>query len=230
MIYQSKFAPKHEFSTGKMDSVLSLLNSENENLNALGLSIISHSCETSIDQKTPRQAEVLKKIIDIFDGSINLKDACLESLSTLIRTNPDVIGQLMAPEYGTSVRSIIDLTNDKSRRTRVLACSFLTILRNADTTLLQDTKLKIKLVQTLLELVCDADQVGDDALFVLSELIVKEDMQRVSHEVDAVNTLCRHLSVDPFSVRRLSGILIVLAQLCSVLESCRSRLLSTQVI
>lgn len=229
MIYQSNVAPKYEFSTGETDSLLALLNSENENLTGLGLSIIANSCKTSIDQKTLCKAGVLKKITDLLHGSISLKDACIESLSSLIKANTEVIAQLMTPAYGRSLSSITELINDKSHRTRVVACSFLTILRNADPTHLPDEKLKIKLVQVLLDLVDDVDQVGDDALFVLSELLVKEDMQILAHELNAVSKLCSHLLVDSLSARRLSQILLVLAELCSVLESARSRFFFAKV-
>ncbi|CAM8889219.1 unnamed protein product [Rhodiola kirilowii] len=231
MIYQSKVAPKYELSSGKqMESLLSLLNNVSENLNGLGLSIIAHSCRTSVDQKTLCEAGILKKVIDLLDSSISLKDACLESLSTLTKANSEVIARLGTPECGTALSSIIELTHDKSPRTRLLACSFLTNLRNSDPTHLQDASLKTKLVHTLLELVDDAGQVGDDALFVLSDLFVKEDMQRLAYEVNAIERLCSHFSEDTLSAKRLNGILLALAELCSVLESCRSRLLSSKAL
>uniref|UniRef100_A0A7N0ZZA4 Armadillo repeat-containing protein 8 n=1 Tax=Kalanchoe fedtschenkoi TaxID=63787 RepID=A0A7N0ZZA4_KALFE len=229
MIYQSKFAPKYEFVPGKpMDFLHSLLNNENENLNALGLSIIVHSCKTNADQKTICGAGILEKVINHLDGSINLRDSCLESLATLVKANTDAIAQLVTPVSGSGfpLRSIEELIKDKSPRTRLLACSFLTVLRNSGPTHLLDETLKTLLLDTLLHLVDDAGHVGDDALFVLSEYIAnKEDMQSLEgYYRHAVIKLWDNFPDDPLSDRRLSGTLLALAELFSVLESCRSEL------
>ncbi|KAJ7964099.1 Armadillo repeat-containing protein 8 [Quillaja saponaria] len=58
----------------------------------------------------------------------------------------------------------------------------------------------------------------------------KEDLQKLAFEADAVDKLYNHLQKGPLPPKRLEGILLGLADLCSKVESCRSRFLSLQVL
>ncbi|GFZ13011.1 ARM repeat superfamily protein [Actinidia rufa] len=188
MIYQSKLAPKYDFLQDKnVTFLLSLLNSENENVTGLGASIITHSCETSIEQKALSDAGVLKRLICLIGGSLCQRDASLESLVTIIKGNPEVVSKFLGPESGRALTAVTELTKDS--------------------------------------------QVGDEAAFALSSLIAeKEELQKLAFEENVVDKLCNHLRKGPLQAKRIQGILLALADLCSKLESCRSRLLSLQVL
>lgn len=232
MIYQSKLAPKYDFLQEKeMEFLISLLNSENENVTGLGASIITHSCETSVEQKALCDAGILKKLINLLNGSLSQRDASLESLATIMKNNPEVISLFVGPESGKALSIVIELTKDRYPRTRLLACTCLIALRNTSPCYLEDVGIKTKLIGVLLELLDDSGQVGDEASFALSYLIAeKEDLQQLAFKANAVNKLCNHLRKNPIPAKRLQGILLALADLCSKLESCRSRLLALQVL
>ncbi|CAA7029524.1 unnamed protein product [Microthlaspi erraticum] len=87
MIFQSNVAPKYDFLQEKnMEFLFSLLNSENENFSGLAASIIAHACGTSVDQRLLR---VLEKLVNLLDGSPSQREACLESLATVLKNNPE---------------------------------------------------------------------------------------------------------------------------------------------
>ncbi|KAE9463256.1 hypothetical protein C3L33_04833, partial [Rhododendron williamsianum] len=231
MIYQSKLAPKYDFLEEKnMEFLISLLNNENENVTGLGASIISHSCETNVEQKELSDAGVLKRLISLLGGSLCERDASLESLATVFKGNPEVVSMFLGPESGRALSAVTELTKDRYPRTRLLACMCLITIRNASPCYLQDVEQKTKLMLILLELLDDPGQVGDEAAFALSSLIAeKEDLQQLAFEENVVDKLCNHLQKGPLQAKRIQGILLALADLCSKLESCRSRLLSLQV-
>ncbi|GMH00047.1 hypothetical protein Nepgr_001886 [Nepenthes gracilis] len=232
IIYQSKLAPKYDFfQKENMESLLSLLNSEIENVTGLGASIITHSCQTSAEQKILCEAGVLKKFQKLLQGSQNQRDASLESLATIIKNNPVVISEFVEADNRQYLRAVIELINDRYYRTRLLACMCLTAIWNTSPSCLQDVGLGTKLIMILLELLDDPGQVGDDAPFALASLIAeKEDMQKLAFEMDAVDKLCSQLRKTPLQAKRIQGIFLALAELCSKLEFCRSRLLYLQVL
>ncbi|XP_057509260.1 uncharacterized protein LOC130791934 [Actinidia eriantha] len=232
MIYQSKLAPKYDFLQEKnVTFLLSLLNTENENVTGLGASIITHSCETCIEQKALSDAGVLKRLICLLGGSLCQRYASLESLATIIKGNPEVVSKYLGPESGKALTAVIELTNDRCPRTRLLACMCMIVMRNTSPCYLQDVGTKTKLVLILLELLDDPSQVGDEAAFALSSLTAEnEELQKLAFEANAVDKLCNHLRKGPLQSKRIQGILLALADLCSKLESCRSRLLSLQVL
>ncbi|KAH7860635.1 hypothetical protein Vadar_015911 [Vaccinium darrowii] len=232
MIYQSKLAPKYDFLQEKnMEFLISLLNNENENVTGLGASIISHSCETNVEQKELSDAGVLKRLLNLLGGSLCERDASLESLATVVKGNSEVVSRFLGPESGRALRAVIELTKDRYPRTRLLACMCLIAIRNASPSYLQDAGQKTKLMLILLELLDDPGQVGDEAAFALSSFIAeKEDLQQLAFEANVVDSLCNHLQKGPLQAKRIEGILLALADLCSKLESCRSRLLSLQVL
>ncbi|KAJ4971447.1 hypothetical protein NE237_004546 [Protea cynaroides] len=232
MIYQSKLAPKYDFLQEKnMEFLLSLLNSENENVTGLGASIITHSCETTVEQKALCDAGVLHRIIYLLEGSLNQRDASLDSLATIVKNNSDVISKFVGLKGGTALSTITELIKDRNPRTRLLACICLIVTGNAFPCYLQDIGTKTKLILILVELLEEPDQVGDEAPFALANLIAdKEDLQKLAFEVDAVDKLCNFLHKGPVQVKRLRGIFLALGELCSKMEICRSRFLSLQVL
>ncbi|KAA3455354.1 armadillo repeat-containing protein 8 [Gossypium australe] len=232
MIYQSKLAPKYDFLQQKnMEFLISLLNSEKENVSGLGASIITRSCETNLEQKALFDAGILRKLNSLLEGgSLSQRDASLESLATIFRNNPEVISKFAGPEIGRPLSSIIDLAKDRYPRTRLLACMCLIVIRNASPHFLQDIGIKTKLIHILLELLDDPGQVGDEAPFAFSSLIVqKEDLQKLALEANAIDKLHHHIKKGSLHPRRYEGILLALADMCSKLESCRSKFLSLQV-
>lgn len=231
MIYQSKLAPKYDFLLEKnMEFLLSLLNNENENVSGLGASIISHSCKTSVEQKLLSDAGVLRKLTSLLGGSLSQRDASLESLATIFKSNPEVVVKFVGNESERALSCIIDLVKDRFARTRLLASLCLIIVRNTSPCYLQDLAIKTKLINTLLELLDDPGQVGDEASFAFSSLIAqKEDMQKLAFEVNAIDKLYNHLKGGSLHPLRFEGILLALADMCSKLECCRSRFLSLQV-
>ncbi|XWS73548.1 hypothetical protein CRYUN_Cryun02cG0139000 [Craigia yunnanensis] len=233
MIYQSKLAPKYDFLQQKnMEFLISLLNSENENISGLGASIITHSCETSLEQKALFDAGILRKLNNLLEGgSLSQRDASLESLATIFKNNPDVISKFSGPEIGRPLSSVIDLAKDRYPRTRLLACMCLIVIRNTSPHFLKDIGIKTKLIHILLELLDDPGQVGDEAPFAFSSLIaLKEDLQKLALEANAIDKLHHHLQKGLLHPRRYEGILLALADMCSKLESCRSKFLSLQVL
>ncbi|KAJ4724276.1 armadillo repeat-containing protein 8-like [Melia azedarach] len=232
MIYQSKLAPKYDFLLEKnMEFLLSLLNNENENVSGLGASIISHSCKTSVEQKLLSDAGVLRKLTSLLGGSLSQRDASLESLATIFKSNPEVVVKFVGNESERALSCIIDLVKDRFARTRLLASLCLIIVRNTSPCYLQDLAIKTKLINTLLELLGDPGQVGDEASFAFSSLIAqKEDMQKLAFEVNAIDKLYNHLKGGSLHPLRFEGILLALADMCSKLECCRSRFLSLQVL
>ncbi|PIN00858.1 Proteins containing armadillo/beta-catenin-like repeat [Handroanthus impetiginosus] len=232
IIYQSKLAPKYDFLQKKsMEFVLSLLNSDNENVTGLGASIITHSCKTTMEQLTLSEAGVMKRLVGLLGGSLAQRDASLEALAAVIKDNPEVASSFIGPENGRELNVVTELLNDKYPRTRLLACMCLINVKNTSISYLQDRGIKNKLVLILLELLDDIGQVGDEAPFVLSNLITeKEDMQKLAFDANVVEKLCKHLQKVSFQAKCLQGIFIALADLCSKLECCRDRVINLTVI
>lgn len=231
MIYQSKVAPNYDFLQEKnMEFLLSLLNKENENVSGLGASIITHSCQTNVEQKVLSEAGVIKRLVGLLGGSLIQRDASLESLAAVIKDNPEVASRFIGPENGRELSGVIELMKDKCPRTRLLACMCLINIRNASMSSLQDPGIKNKLVLILLELLDDPGQVGDEAPFVLSNLISeKEDLHQLAFDANVVEKLCENLDKGSFRPKRLEGIFLALGDLCSKLECCRERTLKLKV-
>ncbi|CAL1391109.1 unnamed protein product [Linum trigynum] len=232
MIYQSEFAPKYEILERKsLEFLVSLLNREGENVTELGASIIAHSCRTVEEQKTMLEAGVLKRLVSLLDGSVGQRDASLGSLAAAFRNNAEVITEFMGPHGGKPFNAIFRLTVDSNPKTRLLACQCLIVIRNATDCYVQELGFKRKLVTTLLELLDDPGQVGDECPFVLSSLVEgKEDLHKIALEADAMVKLRNCMDKENVNPRRLRGVLLALADLCSKLESCRSTFLSMKVL
>ncbi|XP_057550706.1 uncharacterized protein LOC130828754 [Amaranthus tricolor] len=232
LIYQSKLAPKYDFfSTENMGFLISVLNGEVENLTGLGASIITHSCQTNVEQKVLCEAGILKNLLNLLRGTLSQREASLEALAAIIKNNPDVSLEFSEADNGKAFRAVCELTKDKYPRIRLLASICLIALWNASPCHVQDVGLGTKLIHILIELLDDPGQVGDEAPFALSSLIAeREDLQKLAFEADIIEKLSNHLRKEPFQTRRLQGIFLVLADVCSKLEVCRAKLLSLEIL
>ncbi|XP_021728987.1 armadillo repeat-containing protein 8-like [Chenopodium quinoa] len=232
IIYQSKLAPKYDFlSKENMCFLISLLDSESENITGLGATIITHSCQIIAEQKVLYEAGILKKLLDLLRGSLSQRDASLEALAAVSRNNPDVSSEFAEANDGRAFRVVCELTKDKYPRTRLLASMCLIALWNTSPCHLQDAGLRSKLIHILIELLDDPGQVGDDAPFALSSLIAgKEDLQKLAFEADVIDKMSKHLMKDSLPAKRLQGIFLALADVCSKLEVCRENLISLEVL
>lgn len=232
MIFQSNQAPKYDFLQEKnMEFLFSLLNSENENVSGLGASIIAHACGTSVEQRVLCEAGVLEKLVILLDGSLSQREACLESLATVLKNNPEAVSDFVGLESGKYFNSVTELTKDRYPRTRLLSCLCLVVIYNTSPSYFVNMGTKSSLITTLLELLNDPGQSGDDAAFGLSCLIAeKEDLQQLAYEADAIKNIVDILKTgSELQPRRLEGLFLSLAELCSKLEDCRCSFLSLQV-
>ncbi|CAN1856719.1 Armadillo repeat-containing protein 8 [Linum perenne] len=207
MIYQSGLAPRYEIlEHGNLEFLVSLLTSDGVNVTELGASIIAHSCRTNAEQKALLEAGALKRLTSLLDGTLGQRDASLGSLVAVFRDNAEVIAKFLGPYGGKQLMSITSLTSDEAGT-------------------------KIKLVNTLLDLLDDPSQVGDDTPFVFSTLIAgKEDLQKIALEAGAILKLRICMEKDNVNPRRLRGVFLALADLCSTSESCRMAFLSLEVL
>uniref|UniRef100_A0A8R7Q223 Armadillo repeat-containing protein 8 n=1 Tax=Triticum urartu TaxID=4572 RepID=A0A8R7Q223_TRIUA len=231
MIYQSKQAPMFDVNNEKnMDFLLSLLDSENENVTELAANIISYSCNSNTEQLALCGAGVPQKLVSLFGGSMNLRDACLESMTAIIRNNWEVASRFASMDHGKAFRSIVALIHDRSPRTRLLACLCLIALGHASPCHFLDRQIKTKLILVLLELIEEPGHVGDEAPLALTTLIKDSvELQKQAFSTNAVAKLSNHLLANTLQTRRAVTILLALAELCSKQEESRSQLLSGQV-
>ncbi|XP_077214210.1 ARM repeat superfamily protein [Tasmannia lanceolata] len=232
MIFQSKLAPKYGVLQDKnMEFLLSLLNSENENVTELAASIITHSCETSQEQNALCDVGVLQRLICLLEGTLNQRDASLDSLATIFKNNPEVVSKFVSLDNSRALNAVIKLMKDRNPRTRLLACICLIVIGDTSPCYVKELEIKTKLILILVELLEEPGRPGDDAPFALANLTTgKEDLQKLALSVNAVEKLCNFLHKGPIQAKRLQGILLALAELCSKLEDCRSRFLSLQAL
>uniref|UniRef100_A0A0D9XUL3 Uncharacterized protein n=1 Tax=Leersia perrieri TaxID=77586 RepID=A0A0D9XUL3_9ORYZ len=230
MIYQSKLAPKFDVNNEKnMEFLLTLLNRENENVTELAANIISHSCNSSTEQLALCAAGVPQRLVNLFGGSMNLRDACLHSMTAIIRNNWEVASRFALMDHGKALCSIVALIHDRSPRTRLLACLCLIALSHASPCHFQDRQIKTKLILVLLELIEEPGHVGDDAPLALTTLIKDSvELQKQALSTNAVLKLSNHLLANSLESRRAVTILLALAELCSKLEESRYQLMSVQ--
>ncbi|KAL9253965.1 Armadillo repeat-containing protein [Drosera capensis] len=228
MIYMSKLAPKYDFSKqDSLDFLLSLLNSKSESVTGLGASIITQSCQRGLEQVALCEIGVLKKLQKLLGGSVNQRDACLESLATLIKSNPVVTRMFVEADGGSGLSGITQLLNNRYPRGRLLACMCLSAVWNTSPSYLKDVRLKRRLIGILLELLSEPGQVGDESPFAFARLIDgNEEAQRLAFESGAVENFCSLLKEGSLPAKRIEGIFLALAELCAKLRLCRSKILS----
>nr|XP_010931024.1 armadillo repeat-containing protein 8 [Elaeis guineensis] len=232
MIFQSKLTPKYDVLQEKnMKFLLSLLYRENENVTELAASIIAHSCERNEEQKALYDAGILQRLVKLLGGPLNQRDACLESIEAIVRNNSEVAQKFACIDNGKALSSLIELIQDRYPRTRLLACICLITIRHASPCYVQEMQIKTKLILILIELLEEPGKAGDEAPFALTNLIMdEEELHKQAVSINTVDRLCNFLYKGPIEARRLQGILLALAELCSKLEKCRSQLLSLQVL
>ncbi|KAJ6814608.1 uncharacterized protein M6B38_137360 [Iris pallida] len=230
MIFQSKLAPKFDILPEKqMKFLLSLLNSENDNVSELAATIISHSCEKNTEQQALCDAGALERLVNLLKSSLNQRDACLDSIAAIVRNNAGVATKFAGIDNGRALDSVSELIHDRFPRTRLLACVCLISIGHASSCYVQDLQTQTKLILVLLELLEEPGRAGDDAPFALSDLITgKEELHKQAATMNAVEKLCNFLRQGSVHARRLHGILLVLAELCAKLEKCRCQLISLQ--
>jgi armadillo repeat-containing protein 8 len=231
MIYQSRLAPKFDVNRGKnMNFVLSLLDSENENVTELAAAIISHSCKSSAEQLALCSAGVPQKLVSLFGGSVNLRDACLGSVTVVVQNNQDVASRFVTTVHGKCFRSVVGLIHDRNPSTRLLACRCLIALGHASPGHFQDKQIKTKLIMVLLELIEEPGHIGDEAPLALSTMIKDSfELQKQALATNAVEKLSNHLLAKPLETRQAVAILLALSELCSKLEESRSQMMSDEV-
>ncbi|KAM0827290.1 hypothetical protein ACQ4PT_068286 [Festuca glaucescens] len=231
MIYQSKQAPNFDVNNEKnMDFLLSLLDSNNENVTELAANIISNSCDSNTEQLALCGAGVPQKLVSLFGGSVNLRDACLDSMTAIVRNNWEVASRFASMDHGKAFRSIVGLIHDRIPRTRLLACLCLIAIGHASPCHFPDRQIKTKLILVLLELIEEPGHVGDEAPLALTTLIKDSvELQKQAFSTNAVAKLSNHLVANSLETRRAVTILLALAELCSKEEESRSQLMSGQV-
>lgn len=232
IIFQSKLAPKFEFLQEKnMKFIVSLINNENENVRELGASIISHSCHKSSEQNALCEVGVLERLATLLKGSLHQRDSYLDSIAAMVRSNSEVATKFASINNGKALVFVTDLVQDKSPRTRLLASLCLIAIGHAAPCCVQEFQIKTKLMLTLVELLEEPDKVGDDAPFAFLELIYgEEELHKQAGSINAIEKLYNFLCKGKIHHRRLEGILLALAELCSMLEECRCQLISLQVV
>ncbi|CAN6454236.1 unnamed protein product [Victoria cruziana] len=231
MIFQSKLAPKYDlFQDENMGFLLSLLNSENENVTELAGSIITWSCETNFEQKMLCNAGVLQRLVKLLSGSTSQRDASLDSLAAIMKNNYETVSRFISLEDGRALNAVVDFIKDRTPRTRLLACVCLIAIVRACPCYMQDLQLKIKMVLILTQLIEEPGRPGDEAPFALKELVNSSmELQNASVSVTAVEKICDFLPRASLQNRRFEGILLVLAEICSKIEERRSQLLDSKV-
>ncbi|XP_074581658.1 uncharacterized protein LOC141838156 [Curcuma longa] len=232
MIFQSKMAPKYDVLQDKnLNFILSLLDSDNENVTELAACIIAHSCETNEEQKALCDAGVLPKLVSLLGGSSNQKDACLECIEAVVKDNSEVSSRFSCIGNGKALKALSDLIQDRYPYTRLLACKCLIAIGHASPSYVEELQIKTKLVLVLAELLEEPGRVGDEAPFSLKMLIAdNEELHKQALSINVIEKLCNFLHMSSIQSRRLQGILLALSELCSKLEKCRCQLMSPQVL
>ena len=231
MIFQSKLAPKYDFlQVESLKFLLFLLNNKNENVTDLAASIIKHSCKSWEEQKILCDAGVLQRLFSLLEGSSCQRDSSLDSIAAVVKGNSEAVSHLVSINNGRSLNLIIEMMKDRYPRTRLLSCACLIAIGKVSSCYVQEHEIKTKLLLILTELLEEPGQVGDDASFVLVNLISEnEDLHRQALSMNVVEKLCNTLRQGELNGKRLQGILLALAELCSRLEKSRDLFMSSAV-
>ncbi|OAY77676.1 Armadillo repeat-containing protein 8 [Ananas comosus] len=208
MIFQSTVAPKYDVLQEKnMNFLLSLLNSENENVTELAATIITHSCQRNAEQMALADAGVLQRLTSLLGGFLNQRDACLQSITAIVKNNSKVASKFVIMANGKAFNSLVELMKDRNPRTRLLACVCLIAIGNSYPYFFRDIQTKTKMILILLELLEEHGRVGDEAPSVLTNLIAdNEELHKQAVSNNAVEKLCNFLGKSPIEARRLEGV------------------------
>lgn len=101
--------------------LLSLLNSDNENATELAIRIIAHSCDKYEEQNALCNAGVLQRLAQLFEGSLNQRDASLGSIVAMVKNNREVAMKFTSIDDGKALSILSQLLHDRYPRTRYLA-------------------------------------------------------------------------------------------------------------
>ncbi|XP_078429983.1 ARM repeat superfamily protein isoform X2 [Wolffia australiana] len=232
MIYQSKLAPKFDFlEEENLKFILLLLNDKNENLADLAASIIKHSCKSREEQKALCHAGVLQRLVSLLEGSLCQRESSLDSITTVVKDNSEIASHLSTINDGRAVNLIVGMMKDRYPRTRFLSCACLIAIGKASPRHIQELEIRTKLILILSELLEEYSQVGDEALFTLVSLVEdKEDLHKQALSMNVIQKLCDSLHRSDINGRRLQGILLALAELCSRYEKSRDHVMSSAVL
>ncbi|XP_024538734.1 armadillo repeat-containing protein 8 isoform X2 [Selaginella moellendorffii] len=228
MIFQSTLAPKNDMFQGRrIDLILALLNSGNENVSEVAASVLARCCETSEHQKALADAGCLQSLVFLLSGSPKRKEAALDALAALTRGNPDTSAALAATG---AVSTIIRTMKDKSPRARLLACMCLSnIGRACHNNYQQEWDIRKSILSTVGKLIDENGQVGEEAPGVLADLVANnEELQKTAFDFNIIERLAEVLQRSCVPEKQLEGVLMALAELCSRLEDSRRKLLELQ--
>eukprot|EP01018_Ginkgo_biloba_P032742 Gb_32695 [translate_table: standard] len=231
IIFQSTLAPKYDMLQGhSLEFLLSLLSSENENVAEVAAIVIARCCETTEEQQALCDAGALHRLVGLLGSSWNTRDASLDALVALLKNNPQVISTLIGFDDGGALSTIMKLVQDKSPRTRLLACTcFSNINRASPSSYPQECEMKTNMLTILVNLLEEPGQIGEAAPHVLADLVANsEEMQKIAYDVSAIEKLCGFLHKSSLQEKHLQGILVALAELCSRLEDSRIQVLEAQ--
>eukprot|EP00249_Psilotum_nudum_P017937 c26559_g1_i2 orf=648-2606(+) len=228
MIFQSTLAPRSDMLQGqRMELLLALINSANDNVAEVAASVLARCCETTEHQHAIADAGGMQILVNLLSGSLKKREAVLEALAALVKNNPQLSLRLVSMDEGRTLFSIIKLVKDKSPRSRLLACMCLAnISRACPSCYQQEWEMKTNMLGVVVKLLEESGQVGEEAPIVLADLVANsEELQKAAYEINTIEKLCDFLHRGSLPAKQLQGILMALAELCSRLEDSRRQLL-----
>ncbi|KAH7405377.1 hypothetical protein KP509_15G068000 [Ceratopteris richardii] len=228
MIFQSSLAPRSEMLVGqRMELLLNLLNSSNENVAEVAAHVLARCCESVEHQQAIVDAGGMQRLVTLLSGTIRRREAALDGLAALVKNNPQLSLQLAAMEQGRPLALIIKFVKDKIPRTRFLACMCLAnISRSCPFCYPQEWDIRTSMLAVIVKLLEEPGQVGEESPIVLADIVANnEELQRAAYKFDAIVKLSALLQRESLPTKQLEGILMALAELCSRLEESRRQLL-----
>ncbi|KAI5064927.1 hypothetical protein GOP47_0019622 [Adiantum capillus-veneris] len=231
MIFQSTLAPRNEMLVGqRMELLLALLSSSNENVAEVAAHVLARCCETPEHQQVIVDAGGMQRLVSLLSGSVKRREAALDGLAALVKNNPQISLRLVAMEQGRALASIVRFVKDKAPRTRFLACMCLAnISRSCPCCYPQEWDIRASMLAVVVKLLEEPGQVGEESPTVLADIVANnEELQKAAYKFDAIVKLCALLQKGSLPTKQLEGVLMALAELCSRLEDSRRQLLDQE--
>lgn len=231
MIFQSNLAPKNEMLVGqRMELLLALLHSGNENVAEVAAHVLARCCETSEHQQVIVDAGGMQQLVRLLSGTIKRREAALDGLAALVKNNPQISLRLVAMDQGRALAAIVKFVKDKAPRTRFLACMCLAnISRSCPSCYPQEWEIRASMLAVVIKLLEEPGQVGEESPNVLADIVANnEELQKAAYKFDAIVKLCALLQKGSLPTKQLEGVLMALAELCSRLEDSRRQLLDQE--
>lgn len=231
MIFQSNLAPKNEMLVGqRMELLLALLHSGNENVAEVAAHVLARCCETSEHQQVIVDAGGMQRLVSLLSGTIKRREAALDGLAALVKNNPQISLRLVAMDQGRALAAIVKFVKDKAPRTRFLACMCLAnISRSCPSCYPQEWEIRASMLAVVVKLLEEPGQVGEESPNVLADIVANnEELQKAAYKFDAIVKLCALLQKGSLPTKQLEGVLMALAELCSRLEDSRRQLLDQE--